>query len=370
VNKRELATGLFGLLVCLSACDFNIAPKDATPTVQILPTASLTLAPTVSPTAEATLTPAPQVVLESPTPTATLAPPTLTPTVTETPGPYEHTLKEGETLGYIVQLYGYTDLSVGAGGIIDQIVALNDSIPNADILPPPGAVIIIPRQTPTPPPQNAATAAADQATMEASTPNVVLPANTTINQYVVQPNDTIIGIAQENNVTLEQIAVLNPDLDFFSCNFEFPGGGPGCNVPLVVGQSINLPAPTPTPTLSPTPSGNETPTATPTYAPPLLVFPPQSASAPAGVFTLQWVSVGVLLPTEFYLVEVTDTVTSQVFRGITQNTSFQLPDSLIPTDGQSHVMNWTVRVVTKNEQGIYRQVGGNPEIRTFTWASR
>lgn len=368
MNKRELAASLLVLMVLLSACDFNITPRDATPTVQVLPTASLT--PAATPTAEATFTPAPQVVIESPTATATPAPPTLTPTATDTPGPYEHTIQSGETLGYIVQLYGYTDLSVGTGSIIDQIVVLNENVPNADILPPPGALILIPRQTATPTPQNESTAIAAQATVAASTPNVVLPANTTINQYIVQPNDTIIGIAQDNSVTLEQIAVLNPDLDFFSCNFEFPGGGPGCNVPLVVGQSINLPAPTPTPTLSPTPSGNETPTATPTYEAPQLVFPPQGASAPAGVFSLQWVGVGVLLPNEYYLVEVTDTANGFVFRSITKNTSFALPETLIPSDGQAHVMNWAVRLVTPNEQGVYRPIGGEPEIRSFTWASR
>lgn len=351
----------------LAGCNFN-TPNEATPTVEEV----ITLTPTD--TATASLTPAPtltaEVVIESPTPTLSPEPPTITPTASDTPGPYEHVIKDDETLLYIVQQYGYTDLTVGNGGIVDQVVALNDNIPNADSLPGPGNIIFIPRQTATPTPQNVETAAVVQATDSASVPNVVLPENTTITQYVVQPDDTIIGIAQDYNVTLEQIAVLNQDIDFFSCNFEIPSGGPNCNPPLQVGQSINLPAPTPTPTLSPTPSGNETATPTPTYAAPMLIYPPEGAVAMAGVFNLQWVSVGVLAANEVYLIEVVDTTLNSKTYYITRDTSYALPAALIPSDGQAHIMNWTVSVARKNDSGQYGPIGATPEIRTFTWQSR
>lgn len=367
---QNYRTGFISLLltVLLTACNFN-SPGELTPTIQdIAPTD--TVEPTVTLTPSLTVTAQSLVQVEEPTETVTLAPPTLTFTPTDTPGPYEHTIQENETLGYIVQLYGYTDLSVGSGGIIDLVVASNPNIPNADSLPGPGNVIFIPRQTATPTPENIETAAVVEATDAASVPNVVLPENTTITQYIVQNNDTIIGIAQDYSVTLEQIAVLNPELDFFSCNFEIPSGGPNCNVPLQLGQAINLPAPTPTPTLSPTPSGNETPTPTPTYSAPLLIYPPQGAVALPGVFSLQWVSVGVLGAGDVYLVEVRDMTLNSVFFDVTRDTSYLLPESLIPSDGQTHTINWTVHVARQNQQGQYAPIGGTSTLRSFQWQSR
>lgn len=364
--KMSIAGLLLGMF--LAGCNFN-TPGQATPTLEQIP-ASATVEATVTLTPSATLTPAAVVQVQQPTETATAAPPTLTLTPTDTPGPYEHVIQESETLGYIVQLYGYTDLSVGTGGIIDLVVASNDNIPNADSLPGPGSVIFIPRQTATPTPGNVETAVVVQATDAASVPNVVLPENTTITQYIVQTNDTIIGIASESNVTLEQIAVLNPELDFFSCNFEIPSGGPNCNVPLQLGQAINLPAPTPTPTLSPTPSGNETATPTPTYVAPMLIYPPEGAVALPGVFSLQWVSVGILAPGDMYLVEVKDLTLNTVFYDVTRDTSYLLPDSLLPSDGQVHMMNWSIYVARQNQAGQYAPTGGTSEIRSFQWQSR
>ena len=366
-----ISTG--AMLFALAACNFSTAPQGgATPTIQAVPVTNtpegqVTLTVTSAPTLTLDL---PQV--ESPTPTETPAPPTVTPTATDTPGPYEHTIASGETLGYIIQQYGYTDLSTAPGSIIAEVVAMNDNIPSADILPGAGSVILIPRQTATPTPGSTEAAVVMQATNAAEVPNVQFSANTSFIEYTVQEGDTIISIAGEYNLTLEQIAVLNPELNVFGCNFEIPSGGPNCNIPLQVGQILKLPAPTPTPTLSPTPSGNETPTPTPTYAAPILVYPPQGAVAQPGVFTLQWVGVGVLQANEVYLVEVVDTTAANAptYRQITRNTSLPLPDSLIPSDGQIHTFNWTVRVAAPNDQGVYRTIGGTAEVRTFQWQSR
>jgi len=356
------------MALLLAACNFNPAPQGgATPTIEEIPPtftliATLTLSPTLT-------TLSPQV--ESPTQTATTAPPSLTPTVTETLGPYEHTIQVGDSLIIIIQAYDYSDFSTSPGSIIDEIVRLNDSVPNADTLPGAGSVILIPRQTATLTPASTEAAVVMLATNAAVAPNVQFSENTTITDYLVQSGDTIISIAQENNLTLEQIAVLNADLNVFGCNFEIPSGGPGCNIPLQVGQRLKLPAPTPTPTLSPTPSGSETPTATPTYIAPILVYPPQGAVAQPGIFALQWVGVGVLKSNEYYLVEVVDmTSNAEPVRQVTKNTSFLLPESLIPTDGQAHVFNWTVRVAAPNDQVVYRTIGGEPEIRSFQWQSR
>src|SRR6185436_14802028 len=146
--------------------------------------------------------------IESPIPSATIGEASITPTVSETPGPYEHIIKEGDSLITIVQEYGYTDSSSAPGGIIDQIVSVNDNVPNADTLPGPGSVILIPRQTTTPTPASTEAAAIMLATNAASIPNVQFSEETTIMDYTVQSGDTIISIAQEHNLTIEQIVVM------------------------------------------------------------------------------------------------------------------------------------------------------------------
>lgn len=354
-------------ILTLSACG---SPTQqiiiSTPTIEFSPAATRTLimpTPTIEPTKVA-------IIVESPIPSATPAPPTLTLTASNTPGPYEYTVQQGDTLGYIIQQFNYSDLSTAPGSIISQIVQLNGLF-SADILPAPGTVILIPRQTATPTPQNEATALTVDATNTASAPNTLLSNDTLLTQYIVQEGDTLVSIGQDYETTLRMLALLNPDLDIFSCNLEIPSGGPNCNVPLQVGQAINVPAPTPTPTLSPTPSGNETSTPRPTFAAPMLISPPNGATAPAGVFSLQWGSVGVLEKDEFYLVQVIDSLSgANVFQQVTKDSSIQLPDSLIPTDGQPHVYLWGVWIAKANTNGIYEGIGSAPEQRTFTWQSR
>jgi LysM repeat protein len=357
----------FGVVACGTSPNVVQVTSTPQPTVIATVVPTSTLAPTPTSESENNIS---SLQVETPTVTSTAAPPTETPTITLTPGPYEHTIREGDSLITIVQEYGYTDFRVGAGAIIDQVVQLNDLF-SADLLPAPGSIILVPRQTSTPTPGNAATEAVVQATNTASGPVVALPGNGGTTEYEVREGDTIIAIAADFGVTLEQIAVLNQDLNFFTCNFEIPSGGPNCNVPLRVGQVVMLPAPTPTPTFSPTPSGSETPTSTPTYAAPTLLFPPDGVTASAGVFSLQWVSVGILNTNEYYLVEVTNASTGQmVLQVVTRNTSYLLPDSLVPTGGQTENFQWSISLVRINEQGIYSRIGGTPQSRTFGWASR
>jgi hypothetical protein len=349
-------------LCILAACNFAPEPQDdttSTPQPALSPS-SFTSEPSLTPSA--VLSPLPQVA--TPTPTFTALPPSETPTPSETPGPYVHTIAEGDTLITIIQTYGYTDL-----GVIDEIVRINDNIPNPDTLPGIGATIIIPRQTAT------STPSSDQQTEIAQvdippTFSVTLAVQSVIIQHIVVEGETIVGIAQQYATTLEVISQLNPDIPFFGCDFSVASGGPDCNPPLQVGQAVNVPAPTPTPTLSPTPSGSETPTPTPTYLAPLVISPPQGGIAMPAPVRLDWVSVGVLQPNEFYLVQVRDTMTGAEYAQVTKNTSLWLPESMIPGDGQPHTIEWTVRVAYPNEDGIYQPIGGEPDINTFQWQSR
>jgi LysM repeat protein len=357
------------LVVVLAACNFAPVPQgDASPTVeQIVLTQALSPSPSPTITPDV-MTPTPPLV-ETVMPTPTAGPPTEPPTLTPTLGPYEHTIQQGETLGYIIQLYGYRNFSV-----IDEVVRINENIRNADSLPGAGAVILIPRQTATPTPEDF-TPPPDVASVlgigvAPTSPATGLNIDAPIIQHTVVEGQTIVDIAVNYNTTLEVLATLNPDISFEGCNFSIPSGGPNCGPFLRVGQVVMVPAPTPTPTLSPTPSGSETPTPTPTYAAPVVVSPPQDANVPPGVFKLEWVSVGVLQPGEVYLVQITDTTTGVVFNDITRSTSLLLPDALIPSDGQTHVMTWTVSVAKPNDEGVYRVVSGPPEIRRFNWHSR
>ena len=356
------------LLICAALTGCNFSPSQeggVSPTVERIEITNFaSVTPSLTATLEATES---SLAVETATATFTVGPPTLPPLPTETLGPYEHTIRQGETLGAIIQFYNYRDFSV-----IDEIVRINENIPNADRLPGEGAVILIPRQTATPTPEDF-TPAPDVfvgAGVAPTSPATGLNVDAPIIQHTVIEGQTIVDIAVQYFTTLEVLAVLNPDISFDGCNFEIPSGGPNCGPLLSVGQLVLVPAPTPTPTLSPTPSGNETSTPTPTYAAPVVISPPQGASVPGGVFRLEWVSVGVLQSDEVYLVQITDAATGQVFNNITRSTAMQLPVSMIPTDGQSHQINWTVTVARPNPDGVYQVTSGAPEIRTFNWLSQ
>ncbi len=355
-------------LPALAACNFNVQPQGGfTPTVESIITPTVATA-TMEASSTLTLTqPAAntQVVqIASPAPTETPAPPTESPTPSETPGPYIHIIKQGETLGAIIQFYGYRDFDV-----IDEIVRLNN-LASADFLPGEGSELLIPRQTATLTPEGIELTSTADATRNTTTQGgVVIPGTTQITCHTVEEGETVVGIAEQYNTTLEVLSQLNPDLYWFGCNFSNYSGGPDCNPNIQVGQCINIPAPTPTPTLSPTPSGNETATPTPTYPPPKPVYPPEGAVAPAGVFSLQWVSVGVLDKDEYYLVRVIDTVNNETYLQVTKDTSMQLPASMIPEDGQAHVVDWEVQVAIQNENGDYNPITGSVR-HSFKWQSR
>ncbi len=350
---------ILSLVILLAACNVSLPQDIRTPTPEaivtaISPSPTTRAEPSRTPTATNTVPPLP--VLETPTASYTPGPPTATSTPTETPGPYEHTMAQGETLIYIVQLYGYTDLS-----IIDEVVAMNSNIASADRLPGAGAVILIPRQT--------ATATPIDFTPSPTPENPVdnLPRETTIIQHSVRQGETIVGIAGQYETTLPILDQLNPELLFLGCDFSNPSGGPECNVPLSVDQLINVPAPTPTPTLSPTPSGSETPTPTPTFAAPMMVFPPDGATAQGNAIDLQWVSIGVLPPDYQYLVEVENVTSGETHLYTTRETAFTVGEDAAPPAGEAHDLRWRVRVGTYTEAGTFRPLSADSTWRTFRW---
>jgi hypothetical protein len=373
IKSRWIITLFFLLItVIVGACGNN---DNLTPTAQAVveqpvnplpqvepptPTLTATFTPTMQPSEQPTITP-------SPTATETQLP-SATPSPTPTEGPWEYTIREGDTLLVIIQRepFNYRNTDV-----IREIVRINDNIFNADILPPPGQVILIPRPTITPTPQNNIGVITNNtsATMPPMRPNVNLAPWEVVGQYTIRSGDTLVSIAEAFAMSLGQLSQLNADISFVGCNFDLPGGGPNCNPFIREGQVVNVLVPTPTTTLTPTPSGYETPTMTPTYNAPALVSPPNGGIA-AGLVTLQWVSVGILRPEEQYLVQVVDNTSGMTWVGITKQTSLRLPETLVPSDGQPHFITWTVSVAQVYSDNNYNIVGVTGEARSFTWHSR
>lgn len=365
-------------LAILSACNMNNPNIVPTPTVQ----EEVIITPTQEPTDTATPTqvtptetptqldlPTDQPKLATSTETNTPAPPTETPLPTETSGPFEYVIQPDDTLMYIIQLpqHGYDyELDVA-----QEVVDLNENMTSIDFLPPVGSTILIPRPTATATPENMEATQETLATIGVDeSSGAPLAQGATVGCYEVQEDDSLVSIAAEYDTTLEILSQLNTDLNWFGCEFTQPSGGPQCSPNIQIGQCINVPQPTPIPTNTPTPSGNETATPTPTYPAPRMLYPTNNSTVPPGKFDLQWVAVTGLTEGDQYLVELTDTTNGQKVLQVTDATSFTIPDSFIPADGQPHTIEWRVSVARQNESGVYGYIGGQGDWKTFQWMSQ
>lgn len=328
----------------------TVAPQPQATATPVSPTAISTASAVVALTASPIHTPAATIVAESPT--ATL--------------PYiEYLVGEGETLFYILQLpqhgYGYEP------NVAATVVALNANIPNADSVRG-GITIRIPRPTLTPTPPGA------QATQELlasigadDSSGVVLASGATVGCHIVEAGDAIIGVAVQNNTTLEILHGLNRDLNWFGCNFTLPSGGENCAPNLSIGQCVRVPLPTPLPTKFPSPTGRETATPTATKLAPRLIYPLDGQSVPHAPLLIQWVGLSGMNDRDEYLVELVDQRTNQPLRNVTRTNSFQVPPAFMPNDGQPHDMQWRVSVAQVDDQGIYSYVGEEGKWRSFRW---
>ncbi|MCY3782055.1 MAG: hypothetical protein OXG78_17200 [Chloroflexi bacterium] len=361
-----LSVLLASALTGLTGCNINRPDQVPAPTdiVEVLATTqappSATPSPQ-SPTADVSL----EIATLAPTDTATPITPEASPIATS---PYfEYFVNEGETMYYILQLpehgYGYEP------NVAATVVALNANIPNADSVRG-GITILIPRPTLTPTPLGAEATQEFLATIGADdTSGVVLPAGATIGCHIVEAGDAIIGVAVQNNTTLEILHGLNRDLNWFGCNFTLPSGGENCAPNLSIGQCIRVPLPTPLPTKFPTPTGNETATPTATKLAPRLLYPADGAIVPHEPLLIQWVGIAGLHDSDEYLIELVDQTINQPLRQVTRTNSFLVPSAFMPGDGQTHLIQWRVSVARPDAQGVYNYVGAEGDWRTFEWKS-
>ena len=351
------------------AASCNISRPRIGPTPTIESEAIATVAPSIPATPAR---PAPTAIRETVALVEAAATPAYSPTATvpvESPTatlPYfEYQVNDGETLFYIIQLpqhgYGYEP------NLAATVVAMNANVPNADSVRG-GITIRIPRPTLTPTPLGAQATQALLATIGADdTAGVVLASGASVGCHIVEAGDAIIGVAVQNNTTLEILHGLNRDLDWFGCNFTLPSGGEGCAPNLRIGQCVRVPLPTPLPTKFPTPSGRETATPTATKLAPRLIYPADGQELAHRPLLIQWVGLSGMNDEDEYLVELIDQTTNQPLRQVTRANSFQVPAAFMPSDGRTHVIQWRVSVAQVNERGIYSYVGEEGQWRRFRW---
>ena len=231
-----------GLVYSVIRSDSDILPEERP--VQ----AAVALTATPTPTSTSTVTP---------TPSSTNTPlPTITATPTATPTPQVHVVSSGENPSYIADLYGIT---------VEELLKLNniDDVTSLRV----GQELILPPST-QPDPERG--------------PDEVVPQIV----YIIEPGDTLLGIALEYGTSVNNIKAINPDLDL---DLIFPGQG----IVIPLATPTNTPTPTVTPTATFTPG--------PYYAAPTLLTPVQYQVVTEPHLLFNWTASGVLTENEFYV---------------------------------------------------------------------
>ncbi len=304
----------------------------------------------------------------SPSPSA---PPTETPTTgpTATIEPYTYQVQSGDTLFFIIQLFGYRDT-----GVVPEVLAMNGMANENDLIA--GQTLLIPRQTPTVGPTFTATNTLDPlvtppTSTSTGTAGPTVDPNITVTYsdctrdhrctspdgqfwiHIVQPGDTIAGIAFAYDTKVDCILREN-GLPQNPIIFE----GQQIKVCILVTQ---------TPTLTPTGGPGSTATPTPTPSAPSLLAPAQNAEIPRNQnVTLQWVDARPLEAGQYYLIVLRNVTTGEETRQTTRSSSYRLPDSLRPGVGRSFQFEWRVVIVagSSNDSPL---ISGPGIPFAFTW---
>ena len=266
---RALSATLIIIVLLVAAA---IAWTALAPRLQDGSTVMVVIVSTAAPTRMA----GPSVTAGPPTATYTASsPPTSAPTDTETPAPCVWKVAAGDSLIGIISRCGHRNLE-----ILPTVMALNGIVDETSIQV--GQEIVVPLTSPTPDPAatppptaegdvDSASAADDSRSTglallaavdpfaPTSTPTL-LPG---LMWHAVQPDENMIVIAVQYETNAKSLSDLNPEIEFYLCDFGLAYGGPECTVQLRQGQKIRVPAPTPTMTPIPIASGSETPTALP-----------------------------------------------------------------------------------------------------------
>ena len=162
-------------------------------------------------------------------------------------------------------------------------------------------------------------------------------------EYTVQAGDTIVSIAARFGSTVEEILIVN---SLTNNDFIRPGDVLLIPVPEVPAEVLASTEPTPVPEgVTPPPLSTAT---GPVYAEPRLIGPPNEATvALTEAALLRWISVDVLADNEWYVLLVYPISGSA--RSVpsiwTKATSFRLEIDLAPAAGETATYAWQVSVV-------------------------
>jgi LysM repeat protein len=324
-------------------------------------------------------------------PTATpLHSPTPPPTATLPPNQTRHVVESGETVSSIARKYGATSKAIlDANGLKStSIISPGDEL----IIPLPLAATSTPTQTPTPSPTPftytvksgdtlSAIARRFSTTVEAlmeangiaeatglragTTLNIVQPPDFTATMaydtYEVQQGDTLYTLSARFRLTVAEIKEVN--------GLESDRLSVGQKLRIPVGTATPVPTLTPAPTLTPTPG--------PPRPAPQLLAPPEGSSFAGSdtVILLNWASVGILDPDEWYVVRMRYLTPGATQPQLvwTKATSWRVsPDLYLEGSGRPQQLRWQVLVMRQTgvtEDGIWlgQEVSPPSEARTFTW---
>jgi LysM repeat protein len=311
-----IAIGLLILILFVGAGTtflvLNSTGTIAQPTQTVTPTltATVTLTPTEAPTA-------------TPQPTFTALP------------PISYTVHANDLCSGIAYYYNVS---------VQSIIDLNHL--GTDCVLREGQTLLIPQPTPTASPTVTSTLNASSATQSACQTDT----------YTVQANDTLGGISNAYNVSINSIESYN--------------GMPSDTV--WEGMVLIIPLCDRAPTEGPTP----TPTNPPPYAAANLLLPDDGAAFNASndTISLQWSSVGTLRTNEVYEVHVED-VTAGADRKLVDyvtDTRYNVPITFRPGDSSPHIIRWWVIPVRQtgtdsNGKAIYSSAGSASATRVFSW---
>lgn len=310
---------------------------------------------------EATSLPATSTPTPSPLPSPTWPPTdTFTPAPTATLEPYQYIVQPGDTLYYIIQLFGYRDLAV-----VPEVIALNGMADENDLQA--NQVLLIPRQTPTlgptltPTPLGATGTPSETVVASGATPdyhgcgldNRCISADGQFWMHEVREGETPAGLAYAYDTTVRDIF---QDNGLTENSFIFPGQI------LRIRIKVTL-----TPTLTPTGGPDSTATPTPTLSPPALLAPANGAKfAGNQQVVLQWAANQPLASTAYYLVQVRNIKTGEIFRATTRSNIYRLPADLRPGVGQSVDFAWRVVIVGGSTVDAV-VISGQEDDWVFTW---
>lgn len=256
--------------------------------------------------------------LETPTPLPTAA----------SNGIIRHRVQAGETLVSIATLYGVTVAELqAANNLTDALIRTGDEL-------------IVPVAIPS-------GAEASGSTVESRF------------EYIVQPGDTIISIANRFGSTVEEIVVVN---SLTANDFIRPGDVLMIPVREVPAEVLASTIDTASESLGTI------------YVEPRPIGPANEQAFDASeAVLLRWVSVDILAPNEWYVLLIYPiSGPAQTFPSIwTKTTSYNLDTTFAPTTGETATYAWQVSVVRvrsgANNQYALEAASPPSELRSFTW---